>query len=62
MTIQINKPYEDTPYDFAKRELFNMEVRVRRMKHMIENGYYVKEYTDKEWINFKQYKNETRRI
>ena len=53
-TVIIPEPYMRSEYEIAKDELWIMECNVRRMRYMIENGYYVREYSDKEWIKFKK--------
>ena len=52
--ILIPEPYIPTSYDISEYELFKMESNVRRMKHMIENGYYVNVYSEEEWQKFKK--------
>lgn len=54
--IYIPAPMEYNEVDFAKRELFTMECNVRRMRFMIENGYFCKEYSEDEWQKFKKIK------
>tara|TARA_R110000751_G_scaffold36897_3_gene89758 strand:+ start:242 stop:421 length:180 start_codon:yes stop_codon:yes gene_type:complete len=51
--ILIPEPYIPTQRDIAKRELFVMQVNVRRMEHMINNGYCVDTYSEDEWQKFK---------
>ncbi len=41
-------------YDLAMRELFLLEVSVRRMTHMINSGYYCHTYSEEEWQKFKK--------
>lgn len=52
-TICISEPYIPTDYEISKHSLFVMECNVRRMKHMIEWGYFCREYSEDEWQNFK---------
>lgn len=58
--IIIPEPYYPTEYDRATYELFKMECNCRRMKHMIQNGYYVSEYTDEHWNKFKELLNQNK--
>ena len=51
--ILIPEPYIPTQHDITERALFIMKSNVRRMEYMIENGYYVNEYSDEEWKKFK---------
>ncbi len=53
-TICVSEPWIPSEYELAKRELFNMEARVNRMKYMIELGYCCREYSDAEWEKFKK--------
>ena len=51
----MNETYiENTDAFCAKYELFRMECNVRRMKFMIDNGYFVSVYSDEEWKKFKK--------
>ena len=52
--IIFTEPNYPTEYDKAKDELFRIECNCRRMKWMIQNGYYVDEYTDEHWNRFKE--------
>jgi len=47
--ILIPEPYIPTQCDITERALFIMKSNVRRMEIMMENGYYVLEYTEEEW-------------
>ena len=50
----IQPSYTPTDYDLSVYALFVMEVNVRRMKCMIENGFYPPIYSDEYWSEFKQ--------
>jgi len=52
-TIIISEPYIQSDYDVSKKVLYIMESNIRRMKHMIDNGFYVSEYSEKAWQQFK---------
>lgn len=45
----------------AESSLFIMESNVRRMKYMMELGWYCQEYSEEEWQKFKQYEIELRK-
>lgn len=55
-TVIISDPWIPSDYDIAKHSLDIMECNARRMKHMIENGYFPPEYSDEEWEKFKKIK------
>jgi hypothetical protein len=54
----ISEPHIPSEYEMAKRSLFIMESNVNRMKHMIECGYFCREYSEGEWKKFKKENNE----
>ena len=59
-TIIIPEPHYQSKFELAEYELFRMEANCRRMKYMIQNGYYVSEYTDEHWDKFKKILNQNK--
>lgn len=53
-TICISEPYIPSEYELARHSLYIMECNVRRMKYMMELGYFCKEYSEEEWQKFKK--------
>jgi hypothetical protein len=53
-TACISEPIIPSEYDMARHALFIMESNVRRMKYMMELGYFCKEYSEEEWQKFKK--------
>ena len=52
-TIVISEPNMLSDYDIARHALFIIETNARRMKHMINSGYYMSEYSEEAWQEFK---------
>jgi hypothetical protein len=52
--MDILKPHIPREYELAQRELHQMDIRVNRMKYMMDLGYYCPAYSDKEWEKFKE--------
>ena len=55
-TICVSEPHIPSECEIMKYSLFIMECNVRRMKFMMEQGYYCSEYSDEEWEKFKTQK------
>ena len=53
-TICISEPMIVSEYELARHSLFIMESNVRRMKYMMELGYFCNEYSEDEWQKFKK--------
>lgn len=53
-TICISEPHIPSEYEIAKHSLFIMECNVRRMKYMMDLGYFCNEYSEDEWQKFKK--------
>lgn len=53
-TICISEPVGSSPIEKSKNSLFVMEANVRRMRYMIECGYFCQEYSDEEWQKFRK--------
>jgi hypothetical protein len=53
-TICISEPMIPSEYEIAKYSLSVMECNIRRMKYMMDLGYFCKEYSEDEWQKFKE--------
>lgn len=53
-TICISGPYIPSEYELSRHSLYVIECNVRRMKYMMELGYFCKEYSEEEWQKFKK--------
>jgi hypothetical protein len=51
--IVISEPPIVSNHDIARHALFIMESNIRRMQYMINNKYYVSEYSEEAWQEFK---------
>ena len=59
-TICISEPCIPSEYELARHSLFIIESNVRRMKYMMDLGYFCNEYSEDEWQKFKKFEVELR--